>query len=120
MAIPKRSRRLLRYSLRTLLVVVLVASVWAAYRANQAHRQRLAVAKIRDLGGQVFYDYERDAKDAQIYIQGPVPPGPDWLRELVGIDWLSEVIVIRLRDVGDEEVALLADLPDLKRLFIRG
>ena len=55
-----RTPRFFRYSLRTMLVVVLVLSVWLGYYANRAARQRRAVDEIRELGGQVFYDYERD------------------------------------------------------------
>ena len=116
----KPKHRRLRYSLRTMLVVVLVLSVWLGWMANRAAKQRRAVDEIRELGGQVYYDYERDENDAEIRIPRPVPPGPAWLRKLVGTDWLADVIVVRLRDVTDKELALLEDLPGLKRLFIRG
>ena len=47
---PKRKRRWLRFSLRTMLVVVLVSSVWLGYQANRAARQREAVKALRVRG----------------------------------------------------------------------
>ena len=62
---PTPRRRLFRFSLRTLLVVVVLLSVglgWFAFKMRQAERQRKAVEKIREAGGVVWHDcdlYER-------------------------------------------------------------
>ena len=51
-------KRFLRYSLRTMLVVVLVLSVWLGWMANGAAKQRRAVSLVKELGGHVAYECE--------------------------------------------------------------
>ena len=62
MPAPKRLRWF-QYSLRTLLLVVLLASIgmsWVAVRVQGARRQKAAVEAIKKLGGWVIYDWEFD------------------------------------------------------------
>ena len=50
--------------------------------------------------GIVQYDYEFDASDE--YMPGGEPPGPSWLRNLLGQDFLSHVRYVALYyDVAD-------------------
>ena len=51
-------RRFLRLSLRSLLLLTLIFSVWLAWLVSRAHRQRQAVAAIREAGGWVYYEFE--------------------------------------------------------------
>src|SRR5689334_19696866 len=51
-------RRWLRYSLRTLFVLVTLLCVWLGLWANRAERQKRAVAWFKAHGGEVHYDYE--------------------------------------------------------------
>ena len=60
---PARKRRWFRFSLRTLLIVVMLLSLplgWLAMKMIQAERQRRAVEAIQEAGGEVFYDWEVD------------------------------------------------------------
>ena len=61
---PRKSRRrLLRFSLRALLVFVLLLSVplaWFAWKMERARKQREAVEWILGTGGEVLYDYQVD------------------------------------------------------------
>ena len=88
-------RRWYQFTLRTLLIVMTLASVglsWFAVKLQQARRQRAAVEAIEKAGGWVEYDYElrtRPPSDAD-------PPGPAWLRNLLGIDFFATVVEIRL------------------------
>ena len=56
---PKGKRRWFQFSLRTLLVVVLLAGVGARQLVTKAHRQKAAVETILRDGGTVHYDYQR-------------------------------------------------------------
>jgi len=56
---PPRKRRWFQYTLRALLVLMLLASIgfsWLAVKLQQARRQQKAVEAIVRLGGQVEYD----------------------------------------------------------------
>ena len=82
----KLNRFRLQYSLRSLLVFVLLASVfmaWFGARYRAAREQRDAVAAIR-ARRHALYDYERQEDPASRpgpYIAGPAePPGPAWAR----------------------------------------
>ena len=104
--------RLLRYSLRSMLLVVLVLSVWLGYYANRAARQRRAVALVEELGGVAKYDYELHS-DSERYKR---PGRPTWLRKTLGADWFSRVILLKLGETSgsDDDIArLINDLPDI-------
>ena len=84
-------RRWLQFSLRTLMVLVLVLGCgmgWFAYELQQAQRQRDAVEAIRNLGGIVAYDYQVSASRLR-----RMPP-PEWARRLVGDDFLANVVLV--------------------------
>lgn len=85
----------LQYSLRGLLLFVLLVSVfmsWFGARYRAACQQRDAAAAIAALGGAVVYDYEgwarypRSADDR--------PPGPAWARRLLGVDFFANVVAV--------------------------
>ena len=84
----KPRRRWFQYSLRTLFVLVTVLCVCLAVTANRARRQREAVKAIESVGGQVRYEYQ--------YVSGQEPPGPEWLRELIGDEYFVSVVVVYL------------------------
>ncbi|MFC1596696.1 leucine-rich repeat domain-containing protein [Planctomycetota bacterium] len=72
----RRKRRRFQYSLRTLLVVMLLVSIgmsWLAVRRHRVRRQREAVEAIKELGGRV-----QSEEGTQV---------PPWLRELLGDDF---------------------------------
>src|SRR6476620_429395 len=100
MPIPKPSRRWFQFGLRTLLLLVAIACIgfgWLGYKVRQAERQRETVEAIESLGGRVFHDYELDAVGSEI--NSPSPPGPAWVRNLFGIDFLANVVYVDL--LGD-------------------
>ena len=79
---PKSRRRWLQISLRTLLILMTIVSGafgWLGLKAKQAREQRFAVAKILELRGDVYYDYQHDfAKNYVVdrYARNATPPGP--------------------------------------------
>ncbi len=81
-------RRCFQFSVRMLLLFVLLVSIglsWYAVRVQQARKQKEAVEAIRGLGGIVRYDYEVTPD------HGPRPRRPTWLRRLLGDDFLEDV-----------------------------
>jgi len=118
---PRRRLRWYQLSLRTLLVVVLVASLgmsWFAVRMQRARKQREVVAAIVEMGGRVTYDYEFDASGH--YIPHPEPPGPAWLRKLLGDDFFTDVRSVRFlgTHVKAAELIHLKGLTRLQRLYL--
>src|SRR6516225_8007057 len=78
--VPCPWRRFLRFSVRGLIVFVVVIGAGLGWIVRQAHIQRDAVEAIRKAGGSVMYDWEPSAG-----IPGGVPLAPAWLVDLVGI-----------------------------------
>jgi hypothetical protein len=112
---PKwRKLPLRRFSLRALLLVVTALCIWFAVVGNRARRQWLAAQAVRDSGGLVAYDFHRD-QNVKSLEEGE-PPGPAWLREFVGIDFLSDVVLVQLTNPKAEVIDKLPDFPALEQL----
>ena len=84
------------------------------------NRQRRAVKAIEKAGGTVGYDYEID-ENGWLFPGYRSPPGPTWLRNLIGIDYFATIGAVCLNtgsDVTkatiDDAVGRLSDLPDLQ------
>ncbi len=92
-------RRFLRFSVRGLIIVVLVIGVWLAWIVRCARIQREAVAALQTAGGTVHYNGERrvpwDGPD-EFTIYGARPMAPPWLIDLVGIDYFCHVSAVEL------------------------
>jgi len=91
----KPRRRWFQFSLRTLLVLLTVLCVWLGVTVNRARKQREAVAAIEALGGYVRYEYQ--------YGSGQEPPGPKWLRELIGEEYFVSVVYVVLHNYGSPQ-----------------
>ena len=114
---PKR-RRHFQFTLRTLLVAILVLSLplsWFAVRMEKAKKQREAVAAIERLHGTVAYDWS-------IVPPGTVAskPASTWLRTLLGNDFFDKVVEVEFWDpwVTDADLKHLEVLTDLQLLCI--
>lgn len=108
---PRRKRRWFQFSLRTLLVFVLLVGIgmsWFAVKVRQAREQKEVVEAISQAGGSVLYDwvYSYDYDPNEI----PKPPGPIILRKLFGDDFLDTVVEVEIQ-CGDPVTGTAPPLP---------
>ena len=92
---------------------------WLGWKMQEARRQRRAVETIERLGEIVRYDYQDEGRMFIPSIDGP-PPGPDWLRNLVGVDFLAKaykVVFVAPMPAGDTVFRALEDLPHFDELY---
>ena len=96
------NRRWLQFSLRSLLLFVLIFSIacsWFGMRLRKAEKQRDAVAAFKKLGGFVRYDFDPKPNNSSdpfnrtrpVTMESPHPPYPAWLVEKLGVDFFANV-----------------------------
>ena len=116
----KSRRRWFRFSLRSMLLLVVVIAIPLAWKVNRARNQRAVVAELRKLNAQIDYYhgyehyYEMEAtKGVQRFVP---PPGGKWLHDLLGREYFVEVIQVTVDgpQVTDDTLALIAKLPYVK------
>jgi len=111
----KPKRYSLQFRLRTLFVLVAVAAmpcVWMAWRMETKRKERAAKAAIESLGGYVWYRWHYDSKT--------VPPGPEWLRGLLGDDFFTDVnwVFLTQSNDGDAAVTYVKEMTQLRILTL--
>jgi len=113
-------KRLFRFSLRTMLVVVTVLCVLLGWKVYQVNKQKRVVAWVWDMGGAVVYDYEDYKFDEEcVWVgTGPGLPGPDWLCELVGVDYFATILMVGLSNTQVSDLSPLENLTNLEQLFL--
>ena len=102
----------IRFGIRTILVVTLAACACLAWWAFHAEQQKKTVDWIIANGGTVQYDYQWSSSRNRYYDGDP--PGPEWLRELIGIHFLSSVKSVNLS--GSNRLTDITPLSELKRV----
>lgn len=105
----------MRFGLRGLLAVLTVACIWLAVVFNQCRRQRRAVEAIEKAGGQVIFDYQQRKQD----LDKP-PPGPPWLRRLVGDELFREPVHVVIRGEAIDDALLAEHLPGVSSAHVFG
>jgi len=101
-------KRRWQFGLRTFFLGILVIAIgcgWFAMKLQSARKQRMAVATIREWGGDIDYS---------------TSPAPDWLMRLLGEDFfcsVTKVHVDRAVYASDAELAVLEPLTDVDCLY---
>lgn len=113
--VARRWQRFLRLSVRGLIAVVLVISVWLGSLVR--HRiQREAVAAIRRAGGWCLYDWQWQGHHGEFFGE---PWAPDWLTRLIGVDYFGHIMEVNLYEfTTDAKVAPVAQLERVERLSL--
>jgi hypothetical protein len=104
-----------------MVLAVTIFCVWLGIAANRANRQKHAVEVLKKAGAELYYDFQVDDDGVLKLKTPPPPPGPDWLRNLIGIDYFATVVRVYVgpeTNVTDETFAALADLPQLRNLAL--
>jgi hypothetical protein len=114
----KTRRRWLRFSLRTLLLFVVLWAAWLGLwlkpRIDRARRQEKAVDAIVALGGTIFYDYQK-SEHGSVNSQR-ASPVPGWVRAIFGEHFCVDVIWVYLGGT-DVDASILEKLwPEIERL----
>ena len=109
-----------RFSLRTLLVVVTVCAVWFAVLTNRARNQQRAVSALTELQVQIGYDWHFNEKNPTQWIPNASPPGPEWLRNLIGEHYFVRVVRLNFEQTQthDGDLEWLTSLPHLRWLSL--
>ena len=108
-------RNHLRFSLRGLIVAVLLLGVWLAWMVRSARIQRQAVAAIRKAHGRILYDWQwRNGH----WIPVGKPLAPRWLVDAVGVDFFGNVAWVTIPSVSDDDLFHIGQLGQLRDLTI--
>ncbi len=111
--------RWFQFSVRTLVVAMVLVGVGLGIVANRARRQREAVSAISRVGGTVYYDYQKaNEKRPNAFDPRKLPPGPEWLRRIIGPEFFQDVVMVNLKGklVNDELFIELRKLRNLENL----
>ena len=105
----KPRRRWFQYSLRTLLILTTIIAVWLAWWSHKTRQQREVVEALKDIGGDVIYDFQLP--------NGPAY-WPKWLVNAMGVDYFAGVIALGLWSpiITDNHMEQVKNLTELQFL----
>lgn len=108
--------RRFQFSLRALFVLVTIVGIWFGVQVNSARRQAAIVSDIEQVGGDVYYDWQLEPGVGATH-----PPGPAWLRKLIGDDYFQTVLVAYINDpyLEEERLPAVDQLPALRNLVLQ-
>ncbi len=89
----------MRLSLRAMMFLVMVFAIWFGRYVISVRVQRDAVAAIKTAGGSVAYDWEWGTPyNPNIIDPNGKPRVPKWLANLIGVDYVANVVSVNLVD----------------------
>jgi hypothetical protein len=111
-------RKYLRFSVRGLIVLVLLIGAGLGWIVRDAHIERDAFAAVVRAGGNLQYDWQ--------WSNGmPIPNGkpwvPGWLTDLIGFEYFSTITAVQVFSssrTSDAIIVKVARLPRLENLSI--
>jgi hypothetical protein len=101
-----------------LAIILSALAIWLGLLSWRAYRQRSAVAKVEELGGLVYYDYEGNPADPSRKRSGPGVVG-----NALGRDFTNHVVKVNLRTgakegLTDDDLEVLSGMPAVRELSI--
>jgi Leucine rich repeat/Leucine Rich repeat len=109
-------RKYLRFSVRALIVLVLVIGLAVGWIVRSAQVQRDAVAAIAKAGGAVGYDWEHGRPGGN-----GAPRAPEWLVDALGVDYFGHVVAVEsFTNASDAVLTHVLCLPELYELSLKG
>jgi len=111
-----RRRRWLQFSLSTILLLVTALSLWLGVVVNRARKQRDAVAAIEKAGGGVAYDFQMSPS----FPPPGKPPGPRWLRRMLGDEYFQSVYTANLNkaEISDDLLRHVGGQTSIRDLWL--
>ena len=114
-------RPVLRFSLRALLIALTAICIWLGVKVNHARNNRQAIDAARSMGAFIEYAHQFPkgyGKPGSRRDGNAQPPGPAWLRNLVGDEYFVSVVGLQfLKETpADDDLAKLSPLTDLRFL----
>jgi hypothetical protein len=113
LTVPRPLRRFLRFSVRGLIVLVLVTGCWLGWIVRSAHIQRESVRRVSRAFATVSYNWEWSDGD---YIVDGAPSLPEPLVRLLGVDFPGTVVAVRF----PSELGLTLEEAQLGTSTLRG
>ena len=107
---PKRRRGFV-VSLRAFMLLILLAALPMGWKVNRVHIQRRAFAAIPVAKQNIWYDFQTSGATE--------PPGPAWLRRLVGDEYFQEIVHVSLGSDDPEAMAAVCQLDRLEFLCVQ-
>ncbi len=113
-------RRRWAFSLRTLMIFVLIVGGLLGWKANRASRQRQAAAIIRTANGAISYDFQSFPNGTPAATRKAAkPPGPEWLRKWIGDEYFQEISGVSFPgEVSTQVLEAVASLEQLRVIRI--
>ena len=118
----KTWRRWLRFSVRSLMIVVLISGCALGWIIHRARAQRTAVAAVRKVGGFASYDCEfGPGRASPVALSG----WKKMIADSVGIDFVDNVVFVQIMEIGSEPsrrtaLARLGDFEKVEGLNLAG
>ena len=112
--VSRPRRRFLRFSVRGMIVVVLLIGGWLGWIVRSARIQREAVSAITTSGGSVKYDWEEMPARSSAMRR---PWAPEYFVNLVGVDYFGHVTTVGVSLPTDETFAQVGRLTQLETLI---
>ncbi len=93
---------------------------WLGWKVQRAKHQQKSVAWVQQMGGSVLYDYQHHDGDEFLNVNRfAKPPGPEWTRQLLGVDFFSKVIRADLAGTNVTDLTPMSDMTGMESFFLR-
>ena len=109
----------LRWSLRSMFLLMTALALWLGWYCNRAQLQRRAVASIEEQGGRIIYSHQLPL--IQLGTPGLKAEAP-WLAQYLGIDYADTVGIVEMigDKFDDDDLKLLDSLPGVEMIRLHG